>query len=79
MYSMSYKVGTLAHFDKELKALSKKYVSLKSEVTALGESLAEDPTQGESLGKSCYKVRLAIKIKNRGKSGGAWPGRRFGD
>lgn len=34
-------------------------------------SLAEDPTQGESLGKNCYKIRLAIKSKNRGKSGGA--------
>ncbi len=68
---MSYKVGTLAHFDKELKVLSKKYVSLKQEIKDLGDSLAEDPTQGESLGKNCYKIRLAIKSKNRGKSGGA--------
>ncbi|GAB4013192.1 hypothetical protein GCM10028808_31510 [Spirosoma migulaei] len=34
-------------------------------------SLQEDPTQGTSLGKNCYKVRLAIKSKAKGKSGGA--------
>jgi hypothetical protein len=26
---------------------------------------------GTSLGKGCYKIRLVIKSKNRGKSGGA--------
>ena len=33
--------------------------------------LQENPIQGESLGKDCYKVRMSIESKNKGKSGGA--------
>ena len=33
-------------------------------------SLENDPFQGESLGKNCYKVRLRIKSKGKRKSGG---------
>ena len=33
--------------------------------------LQENPIQGESLGKDCYKVRVSIEPKNKGKSGGA--------
>ena len=33
------------------------------------ESLEENPTQGEPLGKDCYKVRMAITSKGKGKSG----------
>jgi len=29
------------------------------------------PIQGQSLGNNCYKVRLAIASKKKGKSGGA--------
>jgi hypothetical protein len=32
--------------------------------------LTEDPTSGTSLGNNCYKIRLAIKSKGTGKSGG---------
>ncbi len=68
---MSYKVRTIPTFVRELKQLSKKYSSLKADVGNLGESLAEDPIQGESLGRGCYKIRLAIKSKGKGKRGGA--------
>jgi len=34
-------------------------------------SLKENPTMGIPLGNDVYKVRLAIKSKNKGKSGGA--------
>ena len=37
----------------------------------MGKSLAESPQQGTPLGKSCYKIRLAIQSKVKGKSGGA--------
>ena len=37
----------------------------------LKESLFENPFQGDNLGNDCYKVRMAIELKNRGKSGGA--------
>lgn len=42
-----------------------------TELIEFEESLSENPTQGTDLGNSTYKVRLAIKSKNSGKSGGA--------
>ena len=38
---------------------------------ALAAQLTEEPTAGKSLGNNCYKIRLAIKSKVKGKSGGA--------
>ena len=66
-----YKVLLTQNFKKEAKSLIKKYASIREELAKLGENLAENPTSGTPLGKDCYKVRLAIKSKNKGKSGGA--------
>ena len=33
--------------------------------------LETNPTQGDALGKDCYKIRMAISSKGKGKSGGA--------
>lgn len=68
---VNYKVFTTDLFDREFKALCKKYPSAKSDVIQLVSQLKEDPLQGTPLGKDCYKVRLAIRSKGRGKSGGA--------
>lgn len=68
---MRYKILTIPPFDSQLKRLIKKYPSLKSEIEKLGNELSENPVQGVSLGKSCYKIRLAIASKRKGKSGGA--------
>jgi len=68
---MSYKIFSIAPFDKQLKRLSKKYPSLKKEYIELLHSLEKNPKQGTSLGKNCYKFRIAISSKGRGKSGGA--------
>jgi mRNA-degrading endonuclease RelE of RelBE toxin-antitoxin system len=68
---MSYKVKFIPKFEKELKRLSKKYPSLKSDFSLLLTSLKKDPSQGISLGSDCYKIRLAISSKGKGKSGGA--------
>jgi hypothetical protein len=68
---MSYKLERLETFDRQAKRLAKKYPSLKEDFHALFDSLAEEPTQGSALGKGCYKVRMAIKSKAKGKSGGA--------
>ncbi len=68
---MSFEVVPIPEFVKELKRLVKKYRSLRSEVAALGEDLADDPYSGTSIGRDCYKVRLGIKSKGGGKSGGA--------
>lgn len=67
---MSFNVYTTDYFDKELKRLSKKYSSVKYDYKALVDSLKEEPKQGQPLGKDCYKIRIAITSKGKGKSGG---------
>ena len=68
---MSYDVLSIPPFDKQLKRLAKKYPSLKIEFAKLIESLAKQPEQGTALGNNCYKIRIAIASKGKGKSGGA--------
>lgn len=67
---MSYNVLRTTEFERELKQLSKKYASLKSEYGELVDSLSVNPVQGDPLGSNCYKIRLAIASKGKGKSGG---------
>jgi len=68
---MKCKVLTLPNFEREAKPLLKKYPSLKSELINLYSILEHQPLTGTSLGKNCYKIRLSISSKGRGKSGGA--------
>jgi hypothetical protein len=68
---MSYKVKTIPYFDKQAKRLSRKFASFKEELLELIASLEKDPAQGTALGNDCYKIRIAIKAKGKGKSGGA--------
>jgi mRNA-degrading endonuclease RelE of RelBE toxin-antitoxin system len=68
---MSYEVTATPHFEREAKSLIKKYFSLANEISQLIHSLAEQPNQGTVLTNNCYKIRLAIKSKGKGKSGGA--------
>jgi mRNA-degrading endonuclease RelE of RelBE toxin-antitoxin system len=68
---MSYNVKAIPTFDKQAKRLAKKYPSLKQELASLTLNLSDEPEQGTGLGNNCYKIRLAIKSKGRGKSGGA--------
>ena len=68
---MSYKVFSIPPFDRQLKKLVKKYPSLKREFLELLESLEMNPVQGSFIGKNCYKIRLAIASKGKGKSAGA--------
>lgn len=59
-----------ASFQRDFKRLLKKYPSLNSDIRELGNSLRGNPHQGDALGDNCYKVRLLIRSKNTGKSGG---------
>ena len=68
---MYFGVLFIPPFEKQLKKLSKKYPSLKNEFANLIKSLEKDPKQGKLLGNDCYKIRLAIKSKGKGKSSGA--------
>lgn len=68
---MNYSIKTIPNFDKQLKKLVKKYPSFKGEFLLFIKSLYDNPLQGTSLGNQCYKIRLAIQSKGKGKSGGA--------
>jgi len=68
---MSYSIKTIPRFEKNLKKLAKKYPSLKNEYIKLIQALKQNPKTGVALGNNCYKIRLAIASKGKGKSGGA--------
>jgi mRNA-degrading endonuclease RelE of RelBE toxin-antitoxin system len=68
---MKYNVLSIPPFDRQLKILTKKYPSLKAEYIALINDLEKEPQKGTPIGKNCYKIRLSIASKGKGKSGGA--------
>jgi hypothetical protein len=68
---MGYNVEAINSFKREAKALIKKYPSLKNELYELGINLSQVPEQGIQIKNNCYKIRLAIASKGKGKSGGA--------
>ena len=68
---MKYEVLTIPPFDRQMKRLSKKFPSLKAEYSALIKELEENPEKGIPMTNNCFKIRLAIASKGRGKSGGA--------
>ncbi|MBU0765161.1 MAG: type II toxin-antitoxin system RelE/ParE family toxin [Bacteroidetes bacterium] len=68
---MSFNVKTISVFERQAKRLMKKYPSLKKEIRSLIKELKEEPAKGTSIGYDCYKIRLAIASKGKGKSGGA--------
>lgn len=55
----------------DLKRLSKKYPSLKNDLSSLKETLLTAPQTGIDLGNNTYKIRMAISSKGKGKSHGA--------
>lgn len=68
---MNYEILRTSEFTRHLMRLSSKYPSLKNDYSNLLDSLQQNPLQGISLGKDCYKIRMKIASKNTGKSGGA--------
>lgn len=68
---MSFNIVVTDPFKKQAKGIAKKHPSLRSDLNKLIDSLEKDPAQGEPLGKDCYKVRMAITSKGKGKSGGS--------
>ena len=68
---MSFNIIPTPPFEKELKQLSKKYPSVKNDIIALILQLQREPKIGIPLGNDCYKIRMAISSKGKGKSGGA--------
>ena len=68
---MSFNVKSISVFERQFKRLLKKYPSLKKELSLLVKQLKENPRKGISIGKNCYKIRISISGKGKGKSGGA--------
>lgn len=69
---MSCKIFTFPSFEREAKRLNKRYKSFKSDLKELMNELSSSPPSlGADLGGGLRKVRMAIKSKGTGKSGGA--------
>jgi mRNA-degrading endonuclease RelE of RelBE toxin-antitoxin system len=68
---MNFSIIPSEKFKREAKKLIKKFPSLKHELAVLGKMLSATPDLGTALGKDTYKIRIAIKSKKKGKSGGA--------
>lgn len=68
---MNFDVVATRPFERKLKRLAKKYNSILTDLIPLIDNLSQNPTLGKSLGKDCYKIRIAISSKTKGKSGGA--------
>lgn len=68
---MSCKIRTLDEFDRQMKRLSKRHASFRSDIMELATQLSENPFMGTDLGGGARKVRMRIRSKGKGKSGGA--------
>ena len=68
---MSYRIIPTHRFEKEIKRLIRKFPSLKNEFSDLINAIQLNPEFGTFIGNHCYKIRLAIRSKGKGKSGGA--------
>lgn len=68
---MITKIITSENFRNKAKRLLKRYRSLKNELFELENELKKNPELGTYLGNNCFKIRISIKSKGKGKSGGA--------
>ena len=66
MVSISY----TQEFRKQAKRLAKKYRSLAEDLQAFVDELSQNPNMGKDLGSGVRKIRMAVKSKEKGKSGG---------
>ncbi|MBK6993566.1 MAG: hypothetical protein KA138_06840 [Saprospiraceae bacterium] len=67
---MNCKIIAIDNFRREAKWLIKKFPSLKSELETLQNDLLQNPRLGTLIHENIYKIRLAVKSKGKGKSGG---------
>ena len=65
---MAIEVRYTPDFERQLKRLANKYVSIHDDLALLIHDLEATPTIGQPLGKNLYKVRLALSSKGKGKA-----------
>lgn len=68
---MSYVINPHKTFLVEAKQLKKRYRSFNDDLEDFKKGLQENPFQGAELCPGIRKIRMSIKSKGRGKSGGA--------
>lgn len=68
---MKVEINVTESFKKAARPLIRRYRSFLDDLTSLEKDLIQNPTLGASLGGNVYKIRLRIKSKGKGKSGGA--------
>lgn len=68
---MSFNVNVTSDFAKAVKRLNKRYPSFKKDYAEFLASIKQNPLQGVELYPGIRKIRLQIKSKGKGKSGGA--------
>jgi hypothetical protein len=67
---MNCRIIAIDNFRREAKRLLKKFPSLKAELLILEQILLDNPHTGIEITSNTYKIRLAVKSKGKGKSGG---------
>ena len=67
---MMIRIIATDNFKRETKRLLKKHASLKHDLAGLEKELMANPRSGTQIRENVYKVRLAVKSKGKGKSGG---------
>jgi mRNA-degrading endonuclease RelE of RelBE toxin-antitoxin system len=68
---MNSRIVASEEFMRRARKLAKKHKSLSKDLVGLNELLLREPRHGTLIQPDVYKVRLAIKSKGKGKSGGA--------
>ena len=68
---MSFRIVITDSFRRPGKRMRKRYATFKADFATLLDELEAQPQAGEPLRRDCYKVRMSIAAKNKGKSGGA--------
>lgn len=58
-------------FKRQFKRLAKRYHTLRDDFVEWKNELLNNPFVGDDLGNGVRKMRMAIKAKGKGKSGGA--------
>ena len=67
---MNFKVVLHENFIRELKPLAKKFPSIKADIQKIVDEIEKELTLAADLGQGFKKIRLSIKSKGRGSSGG---------
>jgi len=68
---MNWAIDFTTEFSKGAKVLKKRYKSFLDDLENFKNSILMNPFQGSELAPGIRKVRMSIKSKGKGKSGGA--------